>query len=96
MVGTAARPQERRDLVFCNGFGLSFMLAAQRLAGRMSALEASRWRRWRDSHRTSSVDPARVEDDPLPAVVDAASQILGFARHPRAFVRKTLLDRTAA
>jgi predicted ATP-grasp superfamily ATP-dependent carboligase len=95
MVDSALRPHERRKLVFCNGFGLSFMLATQRLTGRMSAREARRWRRWRDEHRASSVDPARAEDDLLPAVVDAASQLLGFARHPRSFVRKTLLDQTA-
>jgi predicted ATP-grasp superfamily ATP-dependent carboligase len=85
-----------QDLVFCNDFGLRLMLATQVLTGMMSAAEAARWRRWRDEHHDRAIDPAKSPGDDLPALVDMASQIASIARHPRAFVRKIVLDLTIA
>jgi D-aspartate ligase len=88
--------QGHENLVFCHDFGLKLMLATQVLTGRMSSAEAARWRRWRDDHRDQSIDPAKAPGDELPALVDMASQLVGIARHPRAFVRKIVLDLTIA
>jgi D-aspartate ligase len=83
-------------LVFCYDFGLKLMLATQLLTGRMSTAEAARWRKWRDDHRDRAIDPAKSPGDELPALVDMAAEIVRIARHPRAFVRKIVLDRTTA
>ncbi len=92
--GDAEQSRVDRDLVFCNDFGLRLMVAAQRFLGRMSEREATRWTRWRHDNRLRVIDPARSPDDGVPALVDAASQLLGVARHPRAFMRKVVLDVT--
>jgi len=92
LVARSAEVSSKSDLVFCNAFGLSFMLAAQRLAGAMSRGEARRWRQWRAGHKGELIDPAIEPHDPFPAVVDAAAQVYGCLRHPRAFVRSLLLD----
>jgi D-aspartate ligase len=92
LVAVAQRQPDRSDLVYCNRFGFEVMLATQRVVGRVSASEAARWRRWRDDHRSTSIDPAHVRGDALPAFVDVASQVYSYARHPRAFVRKVILD----
>jgi D-aspartate ligase len=78
--------------VFCNRFGFKMMVATQRLVGRMSADEASRWRRWYQDHRGASIDPAISSDDRVPGIVDVASQIIMSARHPRGFLQRVVLD----
>ncbi len=83
-------------LVFCNEFGMRFMLHAQRMAGSMSPDEADYWERWRSDHAHAIVDPAIAAGDSVPALVDAAAQLYAYARHPRAFLRKIVLDQTAA
>jgi predicted ATP-grasp superfamily ATP-dependent carboligase len=80
------------SLVFCNAFGLRFMLAAQRLTGQMTVDEARAWERWRDQHQGALIDPVSSPDDPIPAFVDVASQMYDYVRHPRAFARNVLLD----
>jgi predicted ATP-grasp superfamily ATP-dependent carboligase len=93
----AARVQpETNGLVFCNRFGFRLVLSAQLLAGRISADEASHWRRWRSEHRSATIDPADQAGDPLPWLADVASQVYSTVRHPRAFVRKIVFDRTPA
>jgi hypothetical protein len=93
-----AGQQQPKDngLVFCNRFGLSVMLTAQRLMGQMSPAQALVWRRWRADHVGAMIDPAAAADDTLPAFVDVAAQLHAMARHPRAFLRKVVLDRTPA
>jgi predicted ATP-grasp superfamily ATP-dependent carboligase len=86
-----ARPPDD-ELVFCNAFGFRVMLGAQRIAGVMSESEASRWRSWRSRHRARSIDPTRTPDDNLPGLVDVCAQLYGYARHPRAFLRRLVLD----
>jgi D-aspartate ligase len=95
LVGQARTERNHNGLVFCNRFGLNVMLSTQRLAGRISADEASHWRSWRHDHQRTSIDPAIAPGDALPGVVDVASQLYGYFRHPRAFWRKIVLDRTA-
>jgi predicted ATP-grasp superfamily ATP-dependent carboligase len=94
LVQDANEPRDDSDLVFCNRFGLNFMVGAQLLAGRMSAAEARRWLRWHRERGAASIDPAVGADDMVPALVDVAAQLYGCARHPRAFFRSVVLDRT--
>ncbi len=77
-------------MVFCNTFGLSLNLAAQRVFGSMSADEVSRWREWRSAGSRSLVDPVRDVDDPRPANIDIAQQLYRIARHPRSFLRAAM------
>jgi D-aspartate ligase len=96
MLRSAATTNGGGPQVFCNDFGLSSMLLLQRLAGRMTAHETRRWRAWHAKNRGASIDPARIPGDPLPAFADVVAQVYGYARHPRAFVRKILLDKTSS
>ena len=82
-------------LVFCNEFGLELLLAAQRVAGRMSRAEIRQWRRWRADHHGRLINPVARVDDALPIAADVASQLLECMRHPRAFWRNVVLDRAA-
>jgi predicted ATP-grasp superfamily ATP-dependent carboligase len=92
LVRSAARA-EREAGVFCNRFGMDFMLFAQRASGALSVADWRRWQAWREQRRAFVVDPTTSADDPLPGWVDATTQIYGCFRHPRSFVRGMLLDR---
>ncbi len=92
LVAAGQSPPKGAGLVFCNEFALGFMLATQRAVGRISAEEARHWRLWKKAHEGSLIDPAFATGDPLPAVVDVATQLYGHLRHPRAFVRNVLFD----
>ena len=94
MIATANEPRDDERLVFCNDFGLETMLVLQRIAGRMTRDETTRWRTWQTQNRARAIDPARVRADPMPGYVDVVAQLYGYARHPRAFVRKIVLDHT--
>jgi predicted ATP-grasp superfamily ATP-dependent carboligase len=82
------------DRVYCHRFVLEVMLRGQKLSGRISATEASTWRRWWTDHhsRATATDAVADRQDSLPALVDAALHLYGYARHPRAFVRSMVLD----
>lgn len=95
MVDAAQDQHDSGTRVFCNAFGLRVMLSTQRLAGRMTATEASKWKAWYARHEGGAIDPAIAPGDVLPGVIDVAAQLYAYARHPRAFLRKIVLDRTA-
>ena len=92
LVANAERPRDRAPLVFCNTFGMTTMLGAQRCAGVVSAAEVRDWSRWRRAHNGTAIEAAFAPGDALPGFVDAAFQLYEYARHPRAFVRKVVLD----
>jgi predicted ATP-grasp superfamily ATP-dependent carboligase len=94
LIARARDPHDGSRLVFCNDFGMRVMLRAQRFVGLMSRAEARRWRGWRRANGDRMIDPTHAPDDPVPRFVDMAAQLYGFGRHPRAFVRKVVLDRT--
>ncbi len=94
LVEASQQQPDDDGLVFCNGFGLRIMLAAQRLMGQMTPAQALLWRRWRADHDGAMIDPAVAPDDTLPGFVDMAAQLHAMARHPRAFLRKVVFDRT--
>ena len=86
LVAATPEPNSTLDMAFCNGFGLRITLAAQRAFGTMSQDEARFWRFWRQDRRRQMVDPLSDADDPMPAAVDAAHQIIRISTHPFAFV----------
>lgn len=79
--------------VYCHKTMLDLVLTLQRLSGQMSTGDVGHWRRWYEEHRTTATDAVRDPDDPMPAIVDAASWVQHFAKHPRSFVRSFVLNR---
>lgn len=67
---------------------LSLVIAGQTLGRPFGGAAPEPWRRWlRDNRLADAVfDPK----DPVPALLDAASHLEQFARHPRSFVRSLL------
>ena len=89
---SALQPRsEKGGLAFCNSFGLSVALAAQKALRTISRGEAERWRAWRRAYDGRVVDAVRDAADPFPAFVDITQQLLQSMRHPRAFVREMRL-----
>ena len=89
MVSEAQQRQSGEPLIFCNSFGMWLTSAAQRLFGRMSADEASRWSGLRKAQEGGVVDAVRDPGDPVPAYVDWMRQVSHTLRHPRSFIRQT-------
>jgi len=87
LIAAVPKPEKRPELAFCNTFGTHIAIAAQRVLGKMSWEEAARWRGWYKASGRQIVDAVYDADDPLPATVDGALQILRSMRHPRAFIR---------
>ncbi len=79
--------------VYCHGFMLDLVLALQGLSGQMPRDEVRRWRAWRKDNEARATDAVRDEGDRLPALIDTASWIEHFARHPRSFFRSYVLNR---
>lgn len=88
-----ASSQNGLDRVYCHRFILELMLRAQRLSGRLSPEEVASWRRWFSRNREGVVDAVMDGDDWVPAMVDLAQHLYGYARHPRAFLRQMVLDK---
>jgi len=80
--------REKGGLAFCNGFGLSFTLAAHNTLKTLPRGEAERWKAWRRAYEGHLVDAVRDDADPFPAFVDMTRQLLQSVRHPRAFARE--------
>jgi predicted ATP-grasp superfamily ATP-dependent carboligase len=87
--GEAARPAGR---TFTHRFELLVMVLGQRLTGRMTAADLAHWRAWYAEHRPEMTDAVSDGRDYLPELVDIGGHILQMIRHPRAFVRKVLLN----
>lgn len=85
----ARRWSEGRGYVYCDRLVLGLTLLAQRLSGRMTATEATRWRQWQKDHRRHRllIEAMDWPGDRLPFLVSAAFQIQFALRHPRAFMR---------
>ena len=69
--------------IYVHRFPALVQLSAQRLTGRMTRAETTRWRSW-IARGEAVTDPAYAHGDPLPALVDVAQ----WLRHPRSFLRK--------
>ena len=79
--------------VYCHKTMLDLVLALQGMSGQMSKNDVRHWRRWYADHRNAATDAIRDPDDRVPAMIDAASWVQHFARHPRSFVRSFVLNR---
>ena len=91
LVSASSTRGEIGALAFCNRFGLAVTIAMQCVSGAMPLGEAKRWRDWHRNFGTRIVDSVNDLVDPLPALVDVAHQLSRSVRHPRAFVRQTVL-----
>ena len=79
--------------VYCHKTMLDLVLTLQGMSGQMSKDDVRHWRRWYADHRSTATDAVRDPDDRMPAVIDAASWVQHFAKHPRSFVRSFVLNR---
>ena len=79
--------------VYCHKTMLDLVLTLQGMSGQMSRDDVRHWRRWYEGHRATATDAVRDPDDRMPAVIDAASWVQHFAKHPRSFVRSFVLNR---
>jgi D-aspartate ligase len=85
--------QPTGEEVYCHKTMLDLVLTLQRLSGEMSRDDVEHWRAWVRAHGTGVTDAVRDPEDRMPALVDAASWVRHFARHPRSFVRSFVLNR---
>ena len=88
LIAAVQRRDQGQGLVFCNRFGLSLTLATHRAFGKMTSKEAALWRQWRTDCGDNIVDAVRDTDDPFPALIDAAQEVVQSIRHPRAYLRQ--------
>lgn len=88
----AGVPSAAGARAFCNRLGLRVLVGAQRLFGKMSQAEALHWRTWASECEDVVVDATASADDPAPVYADAASQLYGYLRHPRGFLRTIALN----
>lgn len=79
--------------VYCHKTMLDLVLTLQGMSGQMSTDDVRHWRSWYADHRATATDAVRDPDDRMPAVIDAASWVQHFAKHPRSFVRSFVLNR---
>jgi D-aspartate ligase len=78
-----------KQKVFYDRFTLRAILLAQAMTGRASKKNRAYWRAWMKQHAIHAVDFAAADDDPVPAVIHALSEIyLGLKSFPR-FMRTT-------
>jgi predicted ATP-grasp superfamily ATP-dependent carboligase len=82
-----ARRAAPRSAAFVHHLPATLMLAAQGLAGHMSAAERRGWRAWMRARRHAVTDPARSAGDFWPWAADAVFHAARLLRHPRAFLR---------
>ena len=87
LIAAVQRRDKGHRLVFCDRFGLSLTVATHRAFGKMTSEEAAAWRQWRTDCGGNIVDAVRDTDDPVPALIDAAQQVMRSIRHPRAYLR---------
>lgn len=81
------------DEVYCHKTMLDLVLTLQGLSGQMSRDDVRHWRSWVKTHGRGVTDAVRDPEDRMPALVDAASWVRHFAKHPRSFVRSFVLNR---
>jgi hypothetical protein len=92
-LATAAAWKSTGQEVYCHKTMLDLVLGLQGLSGQMSRDDVRHWRRWYADHRATATDAVRDPDDRRPALVDAASWVQHFAKHPRSFGRSFVLNR---
>lgn len=89
----AARWKPAGKHVYCHELMLDLVLTLQGLSGQMSRADVRHWRTWLRENASRKTDAIRDPKDRMPALVDAASWVKHFAKHPRSFVRSYVLNR---
>jgi len=89
----AARWEGTGTYVYCHEIMLNLVLGLQGLSGQMSRDEVRKWRTWLRENKPRATDAVIDRHDRMPALVDAASWVKHFAKHPRSFVRSYVLNR---
>ena len=92
-ISRAMKPTD--PLVFTCRLKLNEMIWAQRATGTMSHKDFRHWRSWYQCNRDRIVDGLADPEDRKPEWGAAVASTFYNLRHPRAFVRKIALDRTA-
>jgi predicted ATP-grasp superfamily ATP-dependent carboligase len=84
-----AQEEDDEEAVFCDRFTLRAILLAQTLTSRISPEDFAYWRGWAKQHAAHAVDFAADNNDFLPGVIHALSEVyLGLKSFPR-FLRST-------
>jgi hypothetical protein len=93
-LGRAEAWQEGRGYAYCDRIYLNTVLLLQGLARKMPASEVRHWRKWQRHHNEQKlmVDAAHERRDPLPGFAQGMHELYAALRHPRAFLRKTVLN----
>lgn len=79
--------------VYCHKKMFDLVLFLQGISGQMSKEDLRKWRAWYANHRDVATDALHDPEDRLPSLIDTASWVRVFARHPRAFVRGFVMNR---
>jgi D-aspartate ligase len=88
-VAKAQAQDEGDKTVFCDRFTLRAILFAQAMTARISQKDRAYWRAWLKLHAAHAVDFAADDNDPMPGIIHALSEIhLGLKAFPR-FMRST-------
>jgi len=92
-LAAARRETEHTDHGYCHKTMLDLVLTLQGASRRMSGAEIKKWRTWVKERRGKLTDAVRDSDDMKPGLVDSATWVKHFAKHPRSFVRDFVLNR---
>lgn len=93
MLESARQAPRQAPRAHLHRLNFEIMLRAQRLSGALSPREEDNWRKWHGLHGKHCTDAAHDPTDWLPGVMDAARNVFGYLRHPRAFIRTIVLNR---
>jgi D-aspartate ligase len=88
---TKAQAEDGERSFFCDRFTLRAILLAQTLTARISNQDRAYWRTWMKRHAAHTVALAADNDDPIPGIIHALSEVyLGLKSLPR-YLRSTPL-----
>jgi predicted ATP-grasp superfamily ATP-dependent carboligase len=86
----AARSADGPGPVFCDRFTLKAILFANAIFRRASSAERRKWHQWLEQHSDNAIDVALDEQDKLPGVIHAFSEVfLGLKALPRFLLSKS-------
>lgn len=88
-VAEARVADDNNSTVFCDRFTLRAILSARSLTARISRQELAYWLAWAKRNAANCIDASADDQDPIPGIIHALSEIyLGFKGLPR-FLRLT-------
>jgi predicted ATP-grasp superfamily ATP-dependent carboligase len=93
LIEHANRWRSEGPFIYCHRLVFEVLLLGQRLSGRLDASEVMRWRNWYRLGQRRAVDAVMDPSDRLPGWVDWAQHLFSYLRHPRAFLRRMVLDK---